>query len=252
MQGDDHAPPDTPETQQPFYLTPPAPCPYLDGQTEQRILTFIERPQAGLSSSLLAAGFRRSQNMFYRPHCAQCAACLSVRIPVADFKPNKNFRRNLRRNNDLAVHIRPAQSDENLYRLFRTYQKSRHTGGEMAAMTLDDLAGMIETHPGTARLMHGTKDGKTIAVMLFDETARTTSAVYSFFDPAENRRSLGTWMVLKLIEYTQQTGRDFLYLGYLIRQSPKMAYKERFQPLQVLMKNEWVDFKEIDFERAGL
>lgn len=246
MQGEDDTTQQAPQTEQPFYLTPPAPCPYLAGQTEQRILTFIERPQAGLSSALLAAGFRRSQNMFYRPHCAQCAACLSVRIPVAGFAPDKSFRRILRRNSDIQTDIRPAQNDENLYRLFRTYQRERHADGEMAAMTIDDLADMIETHPGTARLMHCTKNGKTIAVMLFDETARTTSAVYSFFDPAENRRSLGTWMVLKLIEYTKATQRDFLYLGYLIRQSPKMAYKERFQPLQILIKNEWIDFKDMN------
>lgn len=247
MQGEDDTPQIKQETEIPFYLTPPAPCPYLDGQTEQRILTFIEPPQAGLSSALLAAGFRRSQNMFYKPNCAQCAACLSVRIPVAAFTPDKSFRRILRRNGDIKVDIRAAKSDENMFSLFRAYQQARHTDGEMAAMTVDDLAGMIETHPGTARLMHCTKDGQTIAVMLFDETARTTSAVYSFFDPAENRRSLGTWMVLKLIEYTQKTGRDFLYLGYLIRQSPKMAYKERFQPLQILIKNEWIDFKDMHF-----
>ncbi len=235
------------QTEQPFYLTPPAPCPYLGGRTEQRILTFIEKQQAGLTPALLAAGFRRSQNMFYRPHCPACTACLSVRLPVADFTPDKSFRRTLRRNADLAMDIRPAICDENLYRLFHNYQTARHAGGEMATMTIDDFAAMIEEQPGTARLMHCTKNGVTCGIMLFDETARTTSAVYSFFDPAENRRSLGTWMVLKLIEYTQHTGRDFLYLGYLIRQSPKMAYKERFQPLQILIKNEWIDFKDANF-----
>jgi arginyl-tRNA--protein-N-Asp/Glu arginylyltransferase len=83
-------------------------------------------------------------------------------------------------------------------------------------------------------------------VMLFDETTNATSAVYSFFDPAESRRSLGTWMILKLVEYTKNSGRDYLYLGYLIRQSRKMAYKERFQPLQILIKNEWIDFQNMN------
>lgn len=234
------------KTELPFYLTPPAACPYLGGRTEQRLLTFIEKEQAGLTPSLLAAGFRRSQNMFYRPHCPACTACLSVRLPVADFVPDKGFRRILRRNADLRTDIRIATCDENLYRLFHNYQMARHADSEMAAMTIDDLAALIEDHPGTARLMHCTKGEQTLGVMLLDETTHATSAVYSFFDPAENRRSLGTWMILKLIEYTQVSGREFMYLGYLIRQSPKMAYKERFQPLQILIKNEWIDFKNIN------
>lgn len=227
------------ETEIPFYLTLPSPCPYLEGRTEQRMLAFIEKRQAGLTPALLAAGFRRSQDMFYRPHCPACTACLSIRMPVADFIPDKSFRRILRRNADIKTDIGPAVCDDNLYRLFHIYQTARHTDGDMAAMTIDDFAAMIEDHPGTARLMRCTKNGETLAVMLFDETAQATSAVYSFFDPAESHRSLGTWMVLKLVEYTQHTNRDFLYLGYLIRQTPKMAYKERFQPLQVLIKHEW-------------
>jgi len=233
------------ETEQPFYLTPPAPCPYLDGLTEQRLLTFIEEPQADLAPSLLSAGFRRSQNMFYRPHCPSCTACLSVRLLVRGFAPDKSFRRILRRNEDIETGILSAVCDENLYRLFHLYQTARHAESDMAAMTIDDLSAMIEDHPGTARLMHCTKDGQTLGVMLFDETAAATSAVYSFFDPAESRRSLGTWMILKLIEYTRQSGRDFIYLGYFIRQSPKMGYKERFQPLQILIKNEWIDFQDM-------
>lgn len=247
MQGD---PENNPQAQQdagqPFYITPPAPCPYLEGLTEQRLLTFIDKPQAGFTPALLAAGFRRSQNMFYRPHCPSCAACLSVRLPVADFAPDKGMRRILRRNGDLAAEIRAAACDEDLYRLFHSYQTARHAESDMAAMTIDDLAAMIEDHPGTARLMHCMKDGQTRGVMLFDETANATSAVYSFFDPAESRRSLGTWMILKLVEYTKSSGRDYLYLGYLIRQSRKMAYKERFQPLQILIKNEWIDFQNMN------
>lgn len=243
--------PDDPHAQedqeQPFYLTPPAPCPYLPDRMEQRILTFIEPAQTGLSAPLLAAGFRRSQNMFYRPHCPSCSACMSVRMPVADFAPDKNFRRTLRRNDDIQTHTTAAQSDDALYDLFHRYQATRHTDGEMAAMTAADLKAMIEDQPGTARLMHCTKDGKIIGVMLFDETDTSVSAIYSFFDPDQSKRSLGTYMVLKLVEYAQNTGRDYLYLGYWIRQSPKMAYKSRFQPLQILIKNEWKNFKSISF-----
>lgn len=246
MQGTDNDDPAT-EQEQPFYLTPPAPCPYLPDLTEQRILTFIEPAQAALSDPLLEAGFRRSQNMFYRPHCLACTACMSVRMMVQDFTPDKSFRRTLRRNADVSTHITPARSDDTLYDLFHRYQNTRHAEGEMAGMTADELKAMIEDEPGTARLMHCTLDNQTIGVMLFDETATSTSAIYSFFDPALPERSLGTYMVLKLIEYTKNTGRDFLYLGYWIRQSPKMSYKARFQPLQILIKNEWKDFKNISF-----
>lgn len=242
----DHSDSDAPEdSEQPFYLTPPAPCPYLPDRLEQRILTFIDPAQAMLSTPLLTAGFRRSQNMFYRPHCPACTACMSVRLPVANFTPDKSFRRILRRNEDIQTHITPARSDDALYDLFHRYQNTRHADGEMAAMTAEDLKAMIEDQPGTARLMHCTKDGQTIGVMLFDETDTSTSAIYSFFDPEQPQRSMGSYMILKLIEYTQNTGRDFLYLGYWIKQSPKMAYKARFQPLQILIKNEWRDFKSI-------
>lgn len=227
----------------PFYLTPPEPCPYLPDRLEQRILTILPEGQTSLATPLLTVGFRRSQRMYYRPQCPGCTACLSVRIPVVQFSPDKNFRRILKRNSDIETHVTDTQDVDALFDLFQKYQQSRHNDGGMADMEITAFRDMLQDHPGNARLMHCTKDNRTLGVMLFDEIADGTSAVYSFFDTDADKRSLGTWMVLKLVEYTAAQHKPYTYLGYWIAASPKMSYKARFQPLQILIKNEWTDFK---------
>jgi arginine-tRNA-protein transferase len=134
---------------------------------------------------------------------------------------------------------------DRLFPLFQKYQQGRHSDGNMADMDITAFRDMLQDHPGNARLMLCTKDHRILGVMLFDDVADGTSAVYSFYETAEDKRSLGTWMVLKLVEYTAAQQKPYAYLGYWIAASPKMSYKARFQPLQILIKNEWTDFKTI-------
>lgn len=224
-----------------FYLTAPSPCPYLPDLQEQRIFTLLETPVQGqVFPLLLQSGFRRSQNMVYRPHCATCRACTSVRMKLRDFTPSAGQRRVLRRNADLTVTHTPAVSNAEIFDLYRRYQLSRHADGEMAQMDENDLAQMIGQHTGQARLLGArTADGKLVAVMLYDDLPDGRSAVYSFFDPNMNRRSLGTWMILHMAEDTRAAGKPYLYLGYWIKNARKMAYKTHFQPLEMLDNGQW-------------
>ncbi len=226
-----------------FYLTAPARCPYLNGLEEQRILTILETPQqAAALPTLLQNGFRRSQQILYRPHCASCRACISVRLRLRDFTPSAGQRRILRKNANLHAAHKPPVSSAEMYDLFQRYQQSRHADSEMAAMNEDDLAQMIEQHTGHARLMTARDDaGRLAAVMLYDDLPDGRSAVYSFFDPDLSAQSPGTWMILHMAADTQAAGKPYLYLGYWIAASRKMAYKAQFQPLEMLHDNQWTD-----------
>lgn len=224
-----------------FYLTAPAPCPYLNGLEEQRVLTILETSaQAAALPALLQNGFRRSQQILYRPHCAACRACISVRLRLHDFTPDAGQRRILRKNAQLHTSHVDALSSAEMYGLFQRYQHSRHTDSEMAAMDENDLAQMIEQHTGHARLLAARSGtGQLVAAMLYDDLPDGRSAVYSFFDPALSAQSLGTWMILHMAADTWAAGKPYLYLGYWIAASPKMAYKAHFQPLEMLQNNQW-------------
>lgn len=226
-----------------FYLTAPAPCPYLDGLEEQRILTILDTAtHAAALPVLLQNGFRRSQQILYRPNCATCRACISVRLRLRDFTPDAGQRRILRKNVGLHTAHVPAISSAEIYDLFHRYQHSRHADSEMAAMGEDDLAQMIEQHTGHARLMTARDDaGQLAAVMLYDDLPDGRSAVYSFFDPALSAQSPGTWMILHMAADTLAAQKPYLYLGYWIAASRKMAYKAQFQPLEMLRDHKWSD-----------
>lgn len=226
-----------------FYLTAPAPCPYLSGLEEQRVLTILETPQhAAALPALLQNGFRRSQQILYRPNCSTCQACVSVRLRLRDFTPDAGQRRILRKNAGLHAAHGSAVCSGEIYDLFQRYQQSRHADSDMAAMGEDDLAQMIEQHTGHARLMTARDDaGALAAVMLYDDLPDGRSAVYSFFDPALSAQSPGTWMILHMAADTAAAGKPYLYLGYWIAASRKMAYKAHFQPLEMLRDNKWSD-----------
>jgi arginyl-tRNA--protein-N-Asp/Glu arginylyltransferase len=232
-----------------FYLTAETPCPYLDGLDERRVLTFLDTPEkAAALPLLLQSGFRRNQNMLYRPQCRACNACRSVRLRLKDFAPDAGQRRVLRRNADLHPQYGAAQSNAALYNLFLRYQQSRHADGEMAQMAEADLAAMIGQHTGHARLMTVFDAQKNpVAAMLYDNLPDGFSAIYSFFDPALSPQSPGTWMILQLAAQAAAEGKAYLYLGYWIAASRKMAYKARFQPLEILLENEWKDFSTASF-----
>ena len=232
------APPDSLD----LYLLKPGPCPYLEGQTEQKVATLLDENTAGLAPFLTQRGFRRMQNMFYRQQCPACRACLATRLKLEEFKPGDSFRRILKRGAGLTVAVEKPEASEENFALFSRYLNARHDDGGMANMTHADFIAMMEQSPTDTRFLVCRDGDRKIAIMLFDEMPDGTSAVYCFFDPDEEKRSLGTWMILKLAEYTAGTGRPYLYLGFWVKNSPKMEYKARFQPMELFINEKWQAF----------
>lgn len=187
---------------------------------------------------LSRAGFRRSYEVAYRPACPGCNACVPVRIVVPEFEATRSQRRVLRDNAGLTADDMEAIATVEQYRLFSRYQRTRHGGGEMSAMNLEDYRAMIEHSPVTSRTVEfRDRHGALAAVMLMDRLRDALSAVYSFFDPGG--RSLGTFMVLWMIRRARELGLPFVYLGYWIEGLEKMEYKARFRPLEALREDGW-------------
>jgi arginine-tRNA-protein transferase len=234
-----------------FFLTAPSPCPYLDGQFERKVFTHLVGDKAPEMNDLLTqGGFRRSQNIAYRPACETCRACVSVRILAQEFSPSRNMRRVMQHNSDLVGTMHDAEPSTEQYSLFRTYLDARHRRGGMSDMTVLDYAMMVEdTHVDTKVIeyrrrgpdtfMSGKGQGELIAVALTDRMADGLSMVYSYFDPELADRSLGTFMILDHIERTRTMGLPHVYLGYWVNGSPKMDYKIRFMPQEHLGPKGW-------------
>ena len=234
-----------------FYLTAPSPCPYLPGRAERKVFTHLVGSDApALNDALTQGGFRRSQNIAYRPVCEGCRACISVRVLADRFRETKAFRRVWRRNDDvLAVELPPAPSAEQ-YSLFRRYLDDRHAEGGMADMTVLDYAMMVEdSHVNTMLIEYRRRDidsavtGRSrepaMGFALTDILNDGLSMVYSFFDPEIADRSLGTYMILDHIRRAQSRGLPYVYLGYWVKGSRKMDYKTRFRPQEQLLPQGW-------------
>jgi arginyl-tRNA--protein-N-Asp/Glu arginylyltransferase len=230
-----------------FYTTGAAPCPYLDGRTERRVYTLLRRhPQERETFDRLSeAGFRRSQNLMYRPACPGCDACVPVRIPVERFRPSRSERKVLHRNADLSLHEAPAVPTSEHWELFHRYLDARHGDGGMAGMTRVDFETMVGDWTVATLLLEGRDAaGRLVAVSLTDRLASGYSGVYKFYEPDESRRSLGTWTILQLVEKARQDGLPYVYLGYWIAGSEKMDYKARFRPMEQLTHDGWVDMPD--------
>ena len=237
---------DTPQ----FYLTAPSPCPYLPGRQERKVFTHLVGDKAGELNDLLThGGFRRSQSIAYRPACDQCHACVSVRVIANEFRPSRNFRKVLTRNADLVGESRSAVPTSEQYSIFRAYLDERHRLGGMADMTVLDYAMMVEDSHVETRIVEYRRRapdngintrGDLIAVALTDILGDGLSMVYSFFEPAEESRSLGTFMILDHIARARSPRLPYVYLGYWIEGSRKMDYKSRFLPQQRLAPSGWL------------
>lgn len=234
-----------------FFVSSPTPCPYLDNRLERKIYTDLSGPQSvALNDALSQAGFRRSQNVAYRPACDGCGGCVSVRVPVSKFSPNKTMRRIRARNADLSAQRCPPLATEEQYDLLQRYLKSRHPEGGMAEMSMSDYVDMIESSPVHTFLVEYRESpafpagvGRLIAVALTDLMSDGLSMVYTFYAPDMNKRSLGTFVVLHHIEMTTKLDRPYLYLGYWVANSRKMNYKINFQPLERLGAGGWNFFE---------
>ena len=209
---------------------------------ERKLFTALQGQNAQrLNDSLSQQGFRRSQNVLYRPSCADCSACLSARIDVARFKPGKSQKRTLKRNAMLERKATSPWATEEQYDLFRTYLDSRHADGGMADMDVFEFAARIEETPIRSRVVEysDTETGELTAVSLTDVLNDGLSMVYSFYDPARDSASLGTFMILDHIEIAREANLPYVYLGYWVPGSRKMSYKSRFSGLEVYLGGRW-------------
>ena len=234
-----------------FYLTAPATCPYLPNQMERKVFTHLVGPRAAEMNDLLTqGGFRRSQNIAYRPACESCRACVSVRILAERFAPTKSMKRVLSLNKDIVSSIHASEPSTEQFSLFRRYLDHRHQSGGMSDMSALDYAIMVEdTHVNTRIIEYRTREpgsgidpskkGELLAVALSDLMSDGLSMVYSFFNPALEHRSLGTFMILDHVARTRALGLPHVYLGYWVDGSDKMGYKTRYLPQEHLTPRGW-------------
>jgi arginyl-tRNA--protein-N-Asp/Glu arginylyltransferase len=246
-----------------FYVTAPAPCPYIEGNTERKIFTELRSQQLAydrtailnhfgpendrarseeLHHSLALVGFRRSQDIAYRPACENCHECKSVRIPVYLFEMSKGQHRIQNKNNDITVTIKPNIATHEQYNLLKSYIDNRHADGGMAGISFEEYKDMVESSPiSTIIIEYRRADGTLVGAALTDQMQDSLSMVYSFFEISHeaNKRSLGVFIVLNHINMTRDRNLDHVYLGYLVKDSPKMGYKMNFKPLEMLTANGW-------------
>ena len=242
-----------------FFVTTPAPCPYLAGRIERKVFTELSGPHAGeLNDALGRIGFRRSQNVAYRPSCVDCTACVSVRVVTGEFQPSATQRKTLRRNADLEVSACKAWATEEQYELLRRYLKRRHPEGGMVEMDEHDFADMVEQSPVKTYIVEyrepsqDGRPGRLVGACLTDQQADGLSMIYSFFDaqhPA--REGLGTTIILDHIERAARAGLPYVYLGYWIEGSTRMAYKARFRPLERLGPDGWSRFEPVASDKIA-
>ena len=230
-----------------FFVTVASPCPYLPGREERKLFTELRGADAvELNDILTHYGFRRSQNVAYRPACDSCNACQSVRIRVADFDLKRWAKKALKANSDLEIEIIDPWVTDEQYDLLKKYLDTRHADGGMAGMDPYDYTVMVEDTPVDTTLTEyrtpaGISDepSNLVAVCLTDQLSDGLSMVYSFYDPDAQVRSLGTFMILEHIARARRLGLAYVYLGYWVRDCRKMTYKARFQPLEVLGPDGW-------------
>ena len=230
-----------------FYVTSPAPCPYLKGKNERKVFSYLSGAGASSTNALLTRrGFRRSQNIIYLPACEGCSACVPVRVVANDFKMSKSRKRILTRNADLIRRIKAPRATGEQFSVLRGYLDARHEDGGMADMTVLDYASMVEETAVDTMIVeyrlrdHETGDERLIAAALTDRLTDGLSMVYSFFEPDEATRSLGRFMILDHICLAVELGLPYVYLGYWVEGSQKMDYKTDFQPLEKLAHKGWV------------
>ncbi len=237
-----------------FFLTTPAPCPYLPGRTERKVFTeLVGQDATEMSEALSRIGFRRSQGVAYRPSCIGCGACVSVRVLAQEFTPNASQKKLIKRHADLEASACRPWSTEEQYALMRRYLDSRHPGGGMAGMDDVDFADMVEHSAVDTYVVEyreppcGDRPGKLVGACITDRQGDGLSMVYSFFAPeAEGRPGLGTFIILDHIERAALAGLSHVYMGYWVAGSKRMEYKARFQPMERLGPAGWRRMTDAD------
>jgi arginine-tRNA-protein transferase len=224
-----------------FFITPAHPCSYLPKRNAQTL--FLD-PRETITpqtyQQLTEQGFRRSGGHLYRPHCKTCQACVPTRLPVAEFVTRRSQRRTLARNTDLAVRVEPATYSPAHYSLYASYIAGRHRDGDMYPPSPDQFRSFLLSQWSDTLFVNSFLDGKLVAVAVTDKLDDGLSAIYTFFDPALEQRSLGVQSILQQIELARELGLPHLYLGYWIRDAEKMRYKTDYRPAELFVNGRWV------------
>lgn len=223
-----------------LFQTLPHACGYFAERVAQNLVIDPTAPDLDIIyPQALARGFRRAGGHLYRPRCATCAACTPCRLPVSAFRPDRSQRRCLKRNADVVlVDADPGYSDER-HALYRRYLEDRHAGGGMEAGDAGEFTRFLVAPWGGTRFLELRLDGQLLGVAVTDHCADCLSAVYTFYDPAHAARGLGTLAILRQVERARRLALPYLYLGYWISRHPKMDYKRRFRPIEMLTGEGW-------------
>jgi arginyl-tRNA--protein-N-Asp/Glu arginylyltransferase len=224
-----------------FYTTAPLPCPDLSGRTERKVVTELAGVTAeSLHDRLSRGGFRRSHNIAYAPVCPACNACVPIRIRAREFQPNRTQKRIAKLNADLTISEMPPRATAEQYQLFQRYQHARHGEGDMATMSFYDYRAMVEDTPiETSIVEFRDRQERLLGACLTDRLGDGLSAVYSFFTPDSDERSLGTQAIIWLVQRAVELDLPHVYLGYWVEESRKMAYKAKFKPSEILRAGQW-------------
>lgn len=227
-----------------FYMTSEHECSYI---TEEKSVSVFVDPKEEINkltfSQLSEIGFRRSGKHIYRPHCTNCRACIAIRVPVQSFQPSRSQKRCLQKNSDLtSIVVDKIDTDEH-FNLYEKYIRLRHSDGDMFPPTRNQFQEFLSSEFGVTEFLEFRDTQNTlIAVAVCDQLNNGLSAVYTFFDPEQEKRSLGVFGVLQEIKHTQSLGLPYLYLGYWIKQCNKMNYKTNYRPFQLYVNNQWTMF----------
>ncbi len=224
-----------------LFQSPPEPCSYLQDHTSRNIYADpLSTPTMGMYNQLIQKGFRRSGHHIYRPHCDTCQKCISVRVPVEQFQPKRSQKRAQSKNLDLTTHVSKASYSDEYFQLYEKYLNHRHKDSGMDNPTSVDFERFLISDWCDSLFCELRLNGKLLCVAVTDHMSTGLSAVYTFFDPDYEKRSLGTTAIMMQIALTQQLSMPYLYLGYWIAESQKMTYKSLFNPQERYIADQWV------------